>query len=52
VLRVENQHKERLLALMTHVIEELPKRPIEGHLWIVEEQGIRIRMGRPEATEE
>lgn len=44
VFRVEDQQKKRLLALMNHVVSRLATEPIQGCLWIVEEQGIRVRM--------
>ena len=52
MLRVEDQQKKRLLALMNHVVSRLATEPFQGCLWIVEEQGIRVRMSRPEAIEE
>ncbi|HWG96120.1 MAG TPA: DUF5615 family PIN-like protein [Nitrospira sp.] len=51
VLRVEDQQKKRLVALMNHVVNRLATEPIQGRLWIVEEQGIRVRMSWSEATE-
>ena len=51
MLRVEDQQKKRLVALMNHVVNRLATEPIQGRLWIVEEQGIRVRMSWSEATE-
>ena len=50
VLRVADQSRRRVLHVMEHVIAVLDCAPLEGHLWVVSEGGIRIRPGH--STEE
>ncbi len=46
VLRVVPQSRRRVLRLVERVLALLDRTPLEGHLWIVSEGGIRIRPGR------
>ena len=43
VLRVGSQDKRHVLGVFGHVIPMIGKEPLAGHLWIVEEQRVRIR---------
>ena len=46
VLRVVDQSRRHVLRVMDRVIAVLDRAPLEGHLWVVSEGGIRIRPGR------
>ena len=46
VLRLRQQDKPHVLDVWMRVMQVLHQEPIEGHLWIVEENRIRIR-GEP-----
>ena len=50
VLRVADQSRRHVLRVMERVLAVLDCAPLEGHLWVVSEGGIRIRPGNP--TEE
>lgn len=50
VLRVVDQSRRHVLRVMDRLIAVLDCAPLEGHLWVVSEGGIRIRPGR--TTEE
>ena len=43
VMRLNRQDKVHVLEVFRHAIRLLPTEPIERHLWIVEEDKIRIR---------
>jgi predicted nuclease of predicted toxin-antitoxin system len=43
VLRLRQQDKPHVLDVFRHLVQVLHQEPIEGHLWIVEENRIRIR---------
>ena len=43
VLRLRRQDKHYVLRVLTHLMDVLSREPLEGHLWIVEEERIRIR---------
>lgn len=43
VLRVEQQNKENVINLIKKLLPILSKEMILGHLWIVEENKIRVR---------
>jgi predicted nuclease of predicted toxin-antitoxin system len=43
VLRLDRQDKPHVLEVLSQAIHLLPKEPIEKHLWIIEENRIRIR---------
>ena len=47
VLRVKQQDKPSVLKMMQRVLLFLPNKPLEHHLWIVEETRIRIRGQNP-----
>ncbi len=47
VLRVVNQGRAHVLRVMERVLAVLDCVPLDGHLWIVSEGGIRVRPGRP-----
>ena len=46
VLRVANQSRRHILRVMDRVIAVLDRAPLEGHLWVVSEGGIRVWPGR------
>lgn len=46
VLRVVDQSRRHVLRVMDRLIAVLDCAPLEGHLWVVSESGIRIRPGR------
>ena len=50
MLRVADQSRRRVLAVMQRVVALLDCEPLAGHLWVVSEGGVRIRPGR--STEE
>ena len=50
VLRVADQSRRHVLGVMERLLAVLDCAPLEGHLWVVSEGGIRIRPGR--STEE
>ena len=43
VLRVEDQRKQRLLAVFEKVVAMLETEALAGRLWLVDERGVRIR---------
>jgi len=43
VMRLNRQDKLHVLEVFSHAMRLFPKEPIERHLWIVEEDKIRIR---------
>lgn len=43
VLRLKRQDKPYILKIFSHLLRLFPKKPIYHHLWIVEENKIRIR---------
>ena len=43
VMRLNRQDKPHVLEVFNHAIHLFPKEPLEKHLWIVEENKIRIR---------
>ena len=45
VLRVVDQSRRHVLRVMDRVIAVLESTPLEGHLWVVSDGGIRVRPG-------
>jgi predicted nuclease of predicted toxin-antitoxin system len=45
VLRVVDQSRRHVLRVMERAIATLNRAPLDGHLWVVSEGGIRIRPG-------
>ena len=45
VLRPRSQAKHAVLSLLGQMIPLLSSEPLVGHLWIVQENGLRIREG-------
>jgi predicted nuclease of predicted toxin-antitoxin system len=43
VFRLRRQDKRRVLSVLERLIPLLPSEPLLGHLWIVEEERVRIR---------
>jgi predicted nuclease of predicted toxin-antitoxin system len=43
VLRLGQQDKPHVLSVLTRLMRILHTEPLEGHLWIVEENRVRIR---------
>jgi predicted nuclease of predicted toxin-antitoxin system len=43
VLRLESQSRVHVLATITRLLPMLTTHEIDGHLWIVDERGIRVR---------
>ena len=43
VIRLKQQDKPAILAIMKKLLVLLPSHPVEQHLWIVEERRVRIR---------
>jgi predicted nuclease of predicted toxin-antitoxin system len=43
ILRLRRQDKPQVLQVFTRLIRAFSSEPLEGHLWIVEEERIRIR---------
>ena len=43
VLRLRRQDKLYVLGVLRRLIEVFSREPLEGHLWIVEEERVRIR---------
>ncbi len=43
VLRVRQQSKPHVLAVIHHLMPMLSTEPLDAHLWIVEEDRVRIR---------
>jgi len=43
VLRVRQQDKHHLIAVFRRVIALIEQEPVEHHLWIIEENRVRIR---------
>lgn len=48
VLRVVDQSRRHVLNVIERVAALLDRAPLEGHLWVVSEGGIRIRPGQSE----
>lgn len=46
VMRLNRQDKVHVLEVFSHAMRLFPKEPIERHLWIIEEDRIRIRSWR------
>ncbi len=46
VLRLENKGRPSVVIALTQIVPLLATEPLAGHLWIVEEQRVRIRQGR------
>lgn len=47
VLRVANQSRRHVVHVMERLLAVLDSAPLDGHLWVVSEGGIRVRPGRP-----
>jgi len=47
VLRVVDQSRRHVARVMERVVAALDSAPLDGHLWVVSEGGIRIRPGDP-----
>jgi predicted nuclease of predicted toxin-antitoxin system len=47
VLRLVNQSRGHVLHVMERILAVLDCVPLDGHLWVVSEGGIRVRPGRP-----
>lgn len=45
VLRVANQSKPHIISIIRHITSLLDREPLKHHLWIVEENKVRIRGG-------
>ncbi len=45
VLRLINKGRQSVLNALTQILPLLAAEPLAGHLWIVEEQRVRIRQG-------
>lgn len=45
VLRPRTQAKQYVMALMTQLVPLLSAEPLAGNLWILQENGLRIREG-------
>jgi predicted nuclease of predicted toxin-antitoxin system len=45
VLRVANQSKPHIMNIIRHITPLLEREPLKHHLWIVEENKVRIRSG-------
>jgi predicted nuclease of predicted toxin-antitoxin system len=43
VLRLERQDKQHVSAVLSRITNLFLEEPLEGHLWIVEENRVRIR---------
>ena len=43
ILRLNRQDKVHVLEVFSHAMNLFPKEPLEKHLWVVEENKIRIR---------
>jgi len=48
VLRPKNQAKATVLRLLQQLMPLLPREPLAGNLWILQENGLRIREGEVE----
>ena len=46
VLRVADQSRRHVLQVMDRVLAVLDSAPLDGHLWVVSESGIRVRPGQ------
>lgn len=51
VLRVSNQSKPHLMQVVRHITPLLVREPLKYHLWIVEENKVRIRGSEMESKE-
>ena len=49
VLRVDDQRRQRLLTVFEQVVRMLETEDVRGHLWLIDERGVRVRGG--EGTE-
>ncbi len=45
VLRLQTQSRTRVLAVFRRVLRLLATEPLEGRLWVVDEQTVRVRPG-------
>jgi len=45
VLRLNQQSRRHVLAVLPRVLELLKTEPLEGRLWIVDKQSLRVREG-------
>ena len=45
VLRLNQQNRGHVLAVLPRVLQLLKTEPLEGRLWIVDEQSLRVREG-------
>jgi predicted nuclease of predicted toxin-antitoxin system len=43
VLRLRQQDKPCVFGMLTRLVQVIRREPLEGHLWIVEENRVRIR---------
>lgn len=43
VLRLQKQDKQQVIGILKRLLEVLPREPVQGRLWIVEETIIRVR---------
>jgi predicted nuclease of predicted toxin-antitoxin system len=46
VLRLASQAAPSVLAVITRTLPLLQREPLDGHLWIVDDGGVRIRAGK------
>jgi len=46
VLRLHSQHRALVLSVVQRLMPLLTLEPVQGHLWIVDENSTRIRGGR------
>jgi len=46
VLRVVDQSRRHVLRVIESVVAVLGAAPLEGHLWVVSEGGVRVRRGQ------
>ena len=49
VLRLVNQSRASLMRVVEQVVERLEKTSIEGTLWVIDEDRIRVRVAGPDA---
>ncbi len=48
VLRLSKQDRTHVLRTLPHVVSLFASEPVEGRLWIVDEESVRIRAGGKE----
>lgn len=51
VLRLTNQSRPHVSRVMDRVVDQLASVPLDGHLWVVTEGGIRVRPGEAKSEE-